>query len=77
MANSHFSVGECGVLIFIKGTVGKVFDPSEKWGKTVKTGDSTLFFSQFSPIFSLFSPIFPHFSPTLEIVPTFSILICS
>ena len=44
---SHFSVGECGELIFTKGTV-KIFDLRENGNDgTVKNG----FLSHFWPIF--------------------------
>ena len=75
--NSHFSVGECGELIFIKGIVEKVFDPLEKWGKwDCECRVFRPIFFSITPLFSLFSPIFPHSSPTLEVVPTFAILSC-
>ena len=76
--NPHFSVGECGELIFIKGIVGKIFDPPGKWGGwDCENGVFHPIFLSIPPIFFLFSPISPYFTPTLEVVPTFSILICS
>ena len=64
--------------MFVKGTVGKVFDPLGKWGKRdCENWVLRPSFLSIPPIFSLFSAISPHFSPALEVVPTSSLLICS
>ena len=53
--NSHFSVGECGELIFTKGIVGKIFDlRKDGETETVKMG----IFLPFLPFLSHFCPIF-------------------
>ena len=54
---AHFAVGECGELIFTKGTVGKVFDLRENGANgTLKMGQSFRFSAILVPFFSTHIP---------------------
>ena len=58
-----FFVGECGELIFTKGTVGRIFKLRKSGrNRTVKIG----VFVHFSPIFLLF---LSHFASFLNLIP--------
>ena len=69
-------------FIFTKGTAGKIFGPWKNGenGTVKKNGHVIPFCPIFVPFLSHFPPIFlpffSHFSPTVELVPTFSILLC-
>ena len=62
---SHFSRGECGELMFKKGSVGRIFD-LQKTGEdeTVENGGFVPFFSHFLPCLSHFPQ--PHAATTLH-----------
>ena len=64
--NSRFSVGECGELVFTKGTAGRIFDLRET-GENGETG--TVKNGHFVPFCPRCCPIFLYPQPSMARIP--------